>query len=72
MSHKKVIAPHPALTKQYRPADAVRKRGDDWRMGREVWNVSPATFNALKDTTPDWADYIAMTLMERGTIGRCQ
>ena len=59
-----------ALTVQYRPAEAVRKRGDQWAYGREVWNVSVQTSLALKDTTQDDQEACLMRMMERGELPR--
>ncbi len=58
-------------TKQYRPADAVRKRGDNWRYGAEVWALEPSMYMAVGDFTHDHHEAALMRLMEKGWYPRC-
>ena len=67
---KKTPEPDDMNVVQYRPAEAVRKRGDDWAYGREVWNVSVATSLALKDYGDDGREACLMRMMERGQLPR--
>jgi len=68
--YKKIVKKHPAAVVQYHPAEAVRKRGDDWLNGRECWNVSVETCVALRHNGPDFSDYVSMCNMERGERSR--
>lgn len=71
MSHRKVIKTERRPV-QYRPADAVRDRGDYWRYGDEIWNISSSTFEALSSGTQNDMEAAIMRLCERGQLDRIE
>lgn len=66
--HRKKKAPLPPA--QYHPAAAVKRRGDSWRFGVEVWRISPATWLATGDIPRDYFEANDMLQFEKGERDR--
>lgn len=66
---KKVIAK--VEVPKYSPIALVKRYGDAWALGLPTAMRTTMRLT-LQGTTPDFYDYVIMTMMEKGSLGRVE